>query len=280
MAWREQLHVGELTVDEVKMSLRRNTDQTVGLDVSNDDLTTGLQVSGDVTTGVLVSGTSTAAFKTLGTQTYGINIRDGAAKIHCHDRSTQSYAMEVKYDWQAATGTAFGIDCTCEIEPGGGTPANRTSGGLRAVQGVARVGSGFTITGGGDIGVYGQFCNNGTMNGGATYPTALYGLIENGGTWTQVGVLSVCWLDSHLAKTISAGNAYFLNITNNAATTVWTAAIHVYGGNNITNFVKIDTASGMVSANTAGDATFANWKTIKVDLDGTTHYLIAAQTIS
>jgi hypothetical protein len=261
---REQMTIGQLIVNEILMNDRINSDQTIGFNVDpngNDDLTTGFQVTGTVT--------------------YAFKANDGALKLHCHDRSSQSYAAEIKYDWQATTGQAFGIDCTCEIEPGGSTPANRTAGGLRAVQGVARVGSGFTITGGTDIGVYGQFCNNGTLNG-TTYPTAIYGLIENGGTYTQVSVLSVAWLDSHLAKTISAGDAYFLNITNNAATTVWTAAIHVYGGNNITNFVKIDTASGMVSANDTGGSTidFDNWKTIKIDIDGTTHYLIAAQTIA
>jgi hypothetical protein len=36
----------------------------------------------------------------------------------------------------------------------------------------------------------------------------------------------------------------------------------------------------MVGANVAADATFNNYKTIKIDIDGTTHYLIAAQTIS
>lgn len=249
MSWREQLNVGELTVNELVMSTRRNTDQSTGLNISASGLT------------------------------YGIKVSDGAQKFHCHNRSTQSYAMEVKYDWQAVTGLAFGIDCTCEIEPGGSTPANRTSGGLRAVQGHARLQTGFTSTGGTDIGVYANFTNLGTINGASTYPTGLYGIIGAGGTWTQVGVLSVAWLDSHLATTPSAGSSYFLNITNNAAA-VWDAAVHVYAGNKITNFVKIDTASGMVSANTVADATFANWKAIKIDLDGTTHYLIAAQTIS
>lgn len=200
-------------------------------------------------------------------------------KFHNHD-TTNTYAMEVKYDYQATTGTAFGIDCTCEIEPGGGTPAARTAGGLRAVQGVARFQTGFTSTAGSDAGIYGQFCNLGTINGGSNYPSAGYLLVEDGGTWTSVGVLSVLWLDTHLAQAISSGSSYFLNITNNGSTTTWTSAIHVYAGNGITNLFKIDTASGMVSANTVADATFANYKTIKIDLDGTTHYLIAAQTIS
>jgi hypothetical protein len=66
----------------------------------------------------------------------------------------------------------------------------------------------------------------------------------------------------------------------------------VFGGNDTGNDTIEDkvnllevtggtAASGnMVGANTAGDATFANWVPIKVDILGTTHYLIAAQTIS
>ena len=228
------------------------------------------------------TGTATSISVTAGTQGYpAIYVRDGSLKIHKHTATTDTYCAEFKFNYQGATAQSFGLDCTCEIEPGGDTPANRTAGGLRAVQGVARVGSGFTLTGGGDSGVYGQFCNNGTING-TVYPSAGYMLIENGGTWTEVGVLSAMWLDSHLNKTISAGASYFLNITNNGESTptAFDAAVHVYAGNAITNLLKIDTASGMVSANTVGDATFANWKTIKVDLDGTTHYLIAAQAIT
>jgi len=198
-------------------------------------------------------------------------------KIHVHD-TTRTYAVEVKYDYWGVTGLAYGIDVTVEIEPGGGTPASRTAGGLRSVQGVARLGSGFTITGGTDIAIYGQYCNNGTLNGTA-YASPGYFLVEDGGTWTAISGLYGLWIDSHLAQTISSGASYFLNITNNAATT-WDAAINVYGGNAITNLLRISTASGMVSANTVADATFANWKTLKVDLDGTTHYLIAAQAIT
>lgn len=260
MGWREQVHIGELTVDYLTMS-----------GVAGGK-TTGMLLDADVATGLALTGTYT---------TNGIKVNQGSIKIHLHNQTAQTYCAEFKFDFQKTTGIGYGIDCICEIEPGGSTPASRTAGGLRAVQGVARVGSGFTLTGGTDIAVYAQFANNGTING-TVYPTAMYGLIEAGGTWTKVAVLSVLWLDSHLAATISAGDAYFLNITNNGATTIWTAAIHVYAGNGITNLLKIGTASGMVSANTAGGSTlnFSNWKTIKIDLDGTTHYLVAAQTIA
>jgi hypothetical protein len=259
MAWREQLNVGELTVNEIILSSVRNSDQTVGFLISSDDLTTGFQVSGDVT--------------------YAFKSNNGAMKLHVHNRSTQSYAAEIKYDWQAVTGLAFGIDCTCEVEPGGDTPANRTSGGLRAVQGVARLQSGFTSTAGTEIGVYGSVINEGIYNGGSNYIACLYGLLQGSGTFTQVGEMSVAWLDSHLNQAVSAGSAFFLNITNNGATN-FDAAINVRAGHNITNLLQISTASGMVGANVNADATFDNYKTIKIDLDGTTHYLIAAQTIS
>ena len=222
MSWRASLDIGELTVGSIIMN-------TISVGA-----TTILDLGGDATTGINLSGDLT----------YGIKVSNGALKLHCHNRDSQSYAAEIKYDWQAVTGVAYGVDCTCEIEPGGSTPANRTAGGLRALQGVARLGAGFTATGGTDVGVYAQFCNNGTLNGGSLFPTGIYGLVENGGTWTQVGHLSVAWLDSHLAQTISAGNSYFLNMTNNGTgtPTQFTAAIRIYGGNAITNFLKIDTA--------------------------------------
>ena len=86
-------------------------------------------------------------------------------------------------------------------------------------------------------------------------------------------------LRSHLAQTVSAGAIHFLNITNNGDTT-WDNAINIRAGHRITNLMTISTADGMVGANVAADATFNNYKTIKVVIDGTTHYMIAAQSIS
>jgi len=129
------------------------------------------------------------------------------------------------------------------------------------------------------IGTYGQVANNGTVNGAGIMMAGLYGLVEDGGTYTAVSHVCSLWVDSHLTKTISSGTADLIYATNNGSTT-FDNALYVYAGNKITNLFTISTASGMVGANNAGDATFANWKTIKVNLDGTTHYLIAAQAIS
>lgn len=225
------------------------------------------------------TGTATSISVDAGSQGYAaIYIRDGSLKLHKHTATTDTYCSELKFNYQGTTSQAYGIDCTCEIEPGGGTPASRTAGGMRAVQGVARVAAGFTITGGADYGIYGQFCNLGTING-TSNAAAGYFLIEDGGTYTALTSLSCISLDSHLTKVVTSGDSYFVNINNNAAH-VFTSAINVRAGNAITNLLRIETAAGMVSANTVGTATFANWKTIKINIDGTTHYLIAAQAIT
>ena len=261
MGWREQVHIGELTCDVLIFS-----DQTIP-----GNRTSVIAIEKDAAYGINLTGAYT---------TNAIKVNQGSLKVHLHDQTAQRYNAEFKSDAQNVTGLDYGITVGTEIEPGGSTAAPRTAGGTRGIASHTRIGSGFTLTGGGDCAIYGQLQNQGTLNGAALYPSVGYLLLGAGGVFTQVAVLSVLHLDSHLASAISAGNSYFLNITNNGSVAQWTAAIKVMASNKITNFLEIETASGMVSANTIGDATFANWKTIKVDLDGTTHYLIAAQAIT
>jgi len=266
MGWREQVHIGELTVDVLIMS-----DQAIP-----GNRTSVIAIDKDAAYGIDLTGAYT---------TNAIKVNQGSVKFHLHNQTAQTYACEIKYDAQNVTGVQYGIDCTCEIEPGGSTAAPRTSGGLRAVQGISRLQAGFTLTAGSDPAIYGQFSavDTGVLNGEALYPCAGHFLLGNGGTWTEVGVGQILWLDTHMAKTVSAGYMYMLNMTHNGGTdspTTFDAAVNVHAGNAVTNLLRIGTASGMVSANTIANATFANWKTIKIDLDGTTHYLIAAQSIT
>ncbi len=260
MGWREQVHIGELTCDVLIFS-----DQTIP-----GNRTAVIAIEKDAAFGIDLTGAYT---------TNGIKVNQGSLKVHLHDQIAQRYNAEFQSDVQNVTGLDYGITVATEIEPGGSTAAPRTAGGTRGIASHTRIGSGFTLTGGGDCAIYGQLQNQGTLNGAALYPSAGYLLLGAGGVFTQVAVLSVLWLDSHLASAISAGDSYFLDITNNGTTT-WDAAVHVFANGAVTNLLKIDSAHGMVSANTSGDATFGNWKTIKIDLDGTTHYLIAAQSIT
>src|SRR3972149_181519 len=189
--------------------------------------------------------------------------------------TTDVFAVQVKSEF---TDTDAGHNCL-EVTPD--WKANgATGGGNTAVQGVSRLASTFTMTGGSIIGTYGQVANNGTVNGSGIMMAGLYGLIEDGGTYTSVSHLSSAWLDSHLDQAVSAGEVEFLYMSNNGDTT-FDQAIYVYAGNKITNLLNINTASGMLSDNTAGGSTlnFTNYRTIKIVLEGETYYLLAAKTI-
>jgi hypothetical protein len=197
-------------------------------------------------------------------------------KFHNRPAVTGS-TVEVRAKPLSATSEHAAVDSTLDW-----APVSTVSGGYaRALQGVCRLDTGKTMTSGSLCGTYGQVANNGTINGSGVMLSAIYGLVEAGGVFTSLSHLAVAWLDSHLAQAISSGTSDFLYISNNGSTT-FDNAIYCYAGNKITNFFNINTASGMVSGNTAGGGTlnFTNWRTIKVVLEGTTHYLVAAQTIA
>lgn len=134
--------------------------------------------------------------------------------------------------------------------------------------GVATVSSTFTVTGGTVIGTYGQARADGTL-AGSSFMAGLYGLIEASAAITASHVCSA-WLDSHQANAVT-GSHQLLYMTNNGAATM-DEAIYIYGGNNITSLMELNTVSGMVSdtATTAGTS-----KKIKITIDGVVHYLNA-----
>lgn len=206
-------------------------------------------------------------------------VTDEPLQVKIHNRpTTLGSGLEVRSKPSSATAEHAAIDAMLEPDP---TTDTQTAGYGRAIQGVTRTISGNTMTGGSLHGVYGQFCNLGTLNGSGVMASAFYGLIEDGGTYTAVSHLAAAWLDSHLDKTVTAGSTEFLYISNNGDT-AFDQAVYVYAGNKITSLFNINTASGMVAANDAGGSTidFSNWRTIKVTLEGETYYLIAAKTIA
>jgi hypothetical protein len=202
------------------------------------------------------------------------------AKFHNRPATTGS-TVEVRSRPSSVTATHYAVDSTLDWRPT--TDSTATGGGCRAVQGVSRMDAGYTTTGGDLTGVYGQVALNATAtaNGAGVFMSALYGLVEDGGTYTAVSHLNSCWLDSHLTSAVTAGNVELLYMTHNGTTTMQNA-IYIYAGNHITNLFTIDTASGMVSDNTAAATTltFTNWRTIKVVVAGETHYIPVAKTIA
>lgn len=193
----------------------------------------------------------------------------GYLKVHNHS-TTIGYAIEARSNFNGTTTSHFGITSTVEYEPTGDTA---TAGGIQGLQGVGRLAASKIVTGGSIVGTYGQACNLGTLNGSGVMMAGLYGLIEDGGTYTAVSHVTPCWIDSHLTKTVTAGSYDMCYITNNG-TTVANNAFYIYAGNSITNLFTIDTASGMVSDATTSDYTFTKTRKVKVNVGGETGYLV------
>jgi hypothetical protein len=62
-------------------------------------------------------------------------------------------------------------------------------------------------------------------------------------------------------------------------------AMYIYGGQLCSALMELDhcdSATGFVGANVTGGSTlnFTNYRLIKITIDGTAHYIPAAQTIS
>ena len=200
---------------------------------------------------------------------YGtIYTNDGYVKIHNHE-TTDGYALEVKSDPVSVSGTHFGVYATMDSNPSTATSAMQ----LAAVAGVGRLASGHTQTSGTLHGVYAQVCNLGTLNGGPIFASAVYALIEDGGTYTAVSHLAGVMIDSHLDNAVTSGSYEGIFLMNNGNTAMG-SALYVLANNNITNLFTIETATGMVSDATTSDYTFTKTRLIKVVAGGETGYLV------
>lgn len=225
------------------------------------------------TADVRITGLATGSFIQVG-------VTDSPLAMKIHNRpATLGYTLEVRARPSDVDAEHFAVDSTVDWRPDPDDTKTATGGGLRAVQGVCRLDTDYTMVGGSLTGVYGQVANNGIVNGAGIIMAAGYMLIEDGGTYTQLSHLATLWLDSHLTKEVSAGESEFVYISNNAAHD-FKQAIFVYAGNKIQRLLAISTASGMVSANVEGPNTPAatNRREIKISLDGEDYYLIAAKS--
>jgi hypothetical protein len=199
-----------------------------------------------------------------------VRVGSGTCAVKIFNRpTTDAFALQVKSEFSTTNSGHNCIEVTADWKAAGAT-----GGGNTAVQGTSRLAASYTATGGTIIGTYGQFCNLGTLNGSGIMGAGLYGLIEDGGVYTAVSHIASGWLDSHLTKTVSAGNTELLYMSNNGTTTL-DSAIYLYPGNKITNLITIDsTDTGLVSAETAGAATITNWRKVKCYIHGATKYLV------
>lgn len=189
-------------------------------------------------------------------------------KIHNRPALTGN-TLEVRARPSSATAEHFAVDSTLDWRPATAASA----GGCRALQGVCRLDTGYEMNAGTLVGTYGQVANNGTLDGSGIMLAGLYGLIEDGGTYTAVSHVAALWVDSHLGQTVTAGKSELIYATNNGDTTL-DSVLYVYAGNKITNLFTIDTASGMVGDKASGDYIFTATRKVKVNVGGETGYLI------
>jgi len=218
---------------------------------------------------------TTASFTTTSLQATGDTNQIGNALKTGYNRVTgytkfdhrsatvdaEAYVIQVRGYQNDISGTYKGVDAHVYIEADG-------AGYIRGVQGVAMVSAGVTATASWVIGTSGAAVVDGTM-AGASYLVGLSGAIEDGlgSAAITASLVTSCWLDSQLDKTVT-GVHNLLNMTNNGSTTM-DEVIRVTAGNKIANLLTINTASGMVSANAATGSV----KKIKINLDGDTYYI-------
>lgn len=186
-------------------------------------------------------------------------------KLHNHNMTAEGYALQIRGELTASTGTIWGIDSETHLRPTTGTTGTAN---VRGVQGVALLASGFTSTNGTLIGTYGQARADGTFNAPAGILCGTYGLIEASAAITAAHVCSI-WADSHQAEAVT-GEHELIYASNNGAA-VMDSVMYIYAGNNITNLFKISTATGMVEDATGQSMTIT--KKIKLNIDGATVYL-------
>lgn len=195
---------------------------------------------------------------------------DAALRLHNHNIAAEGYALQIRGELTASTGTIWGIDSETHLRPTTGSTGTAS---VRGVQGVALLASGFTSTAGTLIGTYGQARADGTFNAAAGFMTGLYGLVEASAAITASHVCSA-WLDSHQANAVT-GEHELLYMTNNGTATM-DQAIFIYPGNAITHLITIDPTDTGLVADATGE-TLTPVKKINIKIDGTT-YVIHAGT--
>jgi len=198
------------------------------------------------------------------------------ARTRCLNRplSEDGYALEVKTDYDAATGVGQGaFQCSTRVYPAADTSAVYARGGYFQCQ----LHADDTMTGGSMTGLYCQVHANDTaILNGTTVLSALATDIADGGVYTAVTSVTSLLVDSHLSQTVSSGTFSMITVENNGTTTA-DNLILVDGGDNISNFATLTNVDGMAmvaNGSVLNDiSSTANDGYIKVVVEGEDKYI-------
>ena len=242
--------------------------------------TTDLTLSGELTVGsdtdggdVIFYGDTTGKKATWDTSANMLDI-DGIMKVHNRPVSTDTYALEVKCDYDQASGIGQGaLQVATRVYPATDTTTLEAQGGY--VQCQLHSGDSIT-TGGGMIGFLAQVHNDGgTINGTGTI-TGMRTAIADGGTYTAVGRLCSLHVTSALDSAVSSGAYSMMYIQNTGSTTV-DDAIAIDGSDKITalmTLTNVDGAAMVANGSVLNDiSATANDGYIKVIVEGETKYI-------
>jgi len=190
----------------------------------------------------------------------------GLQKFHAH-LTTQSYGLQTRTEYNAATGDFFGADMESH------QAVSRSAGGFRGQSMCARNVAGSTFSGSANM-VAGHFLldNDGVFNGTGLH-AALVAKVDAGGTFTNVGHLASLWVDSLQEGTVT-GSHELIYATNNGAS-VMDQFIYLYGGDKIASLIELNTCGTMVGAKVDADIAFAHYKKIAITIDGVAYWLVA-----
>ena len=266
------LRCRDLTVDN---------DMTISGDITFGDAATDtLQVNGALTVGeddtgynVIMYGATTGK-KLRWVEASDMCDIDGIMKVHNRPVSTDTYALEVKCDYDQASGTGQGaLQVSTRVYPATDTTTINAQGGYFQCQ----LHAADTMTGGAMTGFLAQVHNNsGTLNGSGIVVTALRAQLADGGTWTSVERVSAMHVLSSLDQTVSSG-IYNLLYIQNAGTATAADAIAIEGSDTITalmTLTNVDGAAMVANGSVLNDISgTANDGYIKVIVEGETKYI-------
>ena len=245
---------------------------------------------------LLVSAAVQAAITISGTNVTNNNAASivGGLKIHTHqmavttDDSPNQYANEFKGEFLSDGSSADPAvpHATMDGIAAHYHMAGSGTGVMRSILGVAYLDTGITLsgtegTGSWISGILGSVNVAGTVNGTAVTVTGVYGGLGSmtGGTLTEVNDMSAMWADSQATKVPTTGDSQLLLMTNSGTGgTVGTLkqAIKIDAGNKITNFIRFDNVTTMVSA--SGTAASGDAVKITILVNGTPYYINAYVT--
>lgn len=126
---------------------------------------------------------------------------------------------------------------------------------------------------------------SGTLNSGGAHFYAVYAQLTGTPTATAVGHIAAIGIDCNLGVNPTAGNYTGILIANNGANqTQVDSAITIYGNYGINNLFDFESCDGItanfISNGGTGGATKVitsggDWKKIKINIGGTTYYMLA-----